>query len=167
MRAIEDVNGNSHHAKLRLENLEQIKIATGLEIAEVDDASQPLPRLFSSPLKMWKVVDILIGHRLRTETESRPDYSELFDIDDVVQWLEDLITDFHPKRNRFRLSKRFADVRENLETIMDAIRAEETAVRTVTQSPEMLSMVMKNPAVLSALATGSEASSALIPRPSA
>ena len=125
MRAIEDNKGNAHSAKLRLSNLEQIKIATGLEIVEVDDPSQPLPRLFSSPLKMWKVVDILIGHRLRTDDEPKPDYLELFDIDKVAQWLEDLITDFHPTKNKSSLSKRFAEMRENLNTIMDEIHRDD------------------------------------------
>ena len=170
MIAIKDNKGNEYHAKLRVSNLDLIQNATGLQIDEIFSDDDPIVQLLLSPRKLWKVVDALVGHRVRDlikPTDEPLDITELFDINDVFEWLEKLIADFHPRANSSRISSLFATLRESPEEAIQRHLTKREALNAVMQNPELIGNLMNNPRALEALVSGSVASSASTPVPTA
>jgi hypothetical protein len=165
MRPLKTADGKAEfHAKLKLNNLEAIQTATGLQIDEVFGGDEPIVQLFLSPRKMWKVVQVLIGHAV-TEKFPDPDYSELFTPDAVMEWLEALITDFHPAANKSRISNVFRILQSETEAeavIAKSMERRET-LSNLMNNPELIASLMKSPRALEALAGGLAESSESTP----
>lgn len=155
MRILKTSDGqHEFHSKLNVRRLDEIQNAVGIQLDGLLNNEATIVPLFTRPGVAWKIAEILIGEQVRQRLGKTPaegevpepvDIDDHFEIDAVMKWIMEMVTDFHPSPTRLKVSKLLEEIPNRIDQILKDQQDRET---------QMMSMAMSNPEILSALATG-------------